>query len=287
MAACSIDPALTALIASHQPAALSAGSFLPLAGLSGNSFLVGAGEARLLVRRTPPLPLPWVDRQREYRQLRQLYGSGLAPQALAWQAPWLLLRWQPGTPLTAAALPSRLPELAQLLTRLHHQPLSGWRFSLPALLARYWQLCRIHPPQWLRAWQRLRRRGAPRPLRLARLHMDVHAGNLLDDDGQLRLIDWEYAGDGDVALELAAICAATPLPAEDRARFIADYAQHNRLSVSALTAAMHRWQPWLALLMACWYQLRAEQAGGRDARQRAAAGWQALDTCKPFADPLS
>ena len=34
--------------------------------------------------------------------------------------------------------------------------------------------------------------------------MDVHAGNIVHGEAGLRLIDWEYAGDGDVALELAA-----------------------------------------------------------------------------------
>ncbi len=34
--------------------------------------------------------------------------------------------------------------------------------------------------------------------------MDVHAGNYSYESG-LRLIDWEYAGDGDIALELAAV----------------------------------------------------------------------------------
>ena len=35
------------------------------------------------------------------------------------------------------------------------------------------------------------------------LHMDVHAGNLVHSASGLKLIDWEYAGDGDIALELA------------------------------------------------------------------------------------
>ncbi len=42
-------------------------------------------------------------------------------------------------------------------------------------------------------------------MRLAPLHMDVHAGNIVHTAGGLRLIDWEYAGDGDIALELAAV----------------------------------------------------------------------------------
>jgi aminoglycoside phosphotransferase (APT) family kinase protein len=38
--------------------------------------------------------------------------------------------------------------------------------------------------------------------------MDVHAGNIVHTKAGLRLIDWEYAGDGDIALELAAVWIA-------------------------------------------------------------------------------
>jgi aminoglycoside phosphotransferase (APT) family kinase protein len=38
--------------------------------------------------------------------------------------------------------------------------------------------------------------------------MDVHAGNIIHSESGLRLIDWEYAGDGDIALELAAVWIA-------------------------------------------------------------------------------
>lgn len=36
-------------------------------------------------------------------------------------------------------------------------------------------------------------------LRLGPLHMDVHGDNIVRTASGLRLIDWEYAGDGDIA----------------------------------------------------------------------------------------
>lgn len=97
--------------------------------------------------------------------------------------------------------------LTNLLYDVHQQPRFGWRVTLAPLLAQYWQTCdpARRTPRWLRWHQRLRRRGEPRPLRLAPLHMDVHAGNIIHSEFGLRLIDWEYAGDGDIALELAAV----------------------------------------------------------------------------------
>ena len=103
-----------------------------------------------------------------------------------------------------------------------HLPRFGWRVSLGPLLAQYWQ--RSDParrtPRWLRWHQRLCRRGEPRPLRLAPLHMDVHAGNIIHSDAGLKLIDWEYAGDGDIALELAAVWIAP----DERRQLVAAYA---------------------------------------------------------------
>jgi thiamine kinase len=101
--------------------------------------------------------------------------------------------------------------------------------------------------------------------------MDVHAGNLIADEKGLHLIDWEYAADGDVALELAALCAADP---EQASRWLEAYAQAACLSPAALARQVARWQPWLRLLMASWYQLRAEQSGDAALQQLAQQSWQ-------------
>lgn len=65
-------------------------------------------------------------------------------------------------------------------------------------------------------------RGEPLPLRLAPLHMDVHAGNPVHSRDGLRLIDWEYAGDGDIAMELAAVWTGSE---HQRRELVAEYAR--------------------------------------------------------------
>jgi thiamine kinase len=104
---------------------------------------------------------------------------------------------------------SSLPDshnLAALLYDLHRCPPFGWRLNLLPLLETYWQQCLPSRRTlfWLQQLKARRRQGEPLPLRLAPLHMDVHAGNLVHSQDGLRLIDWEYAGDGDIAMELAA-----------------------------------------------------------------------------------
>lgn len=276
MAASNIDRALQGLIRQHQPAAMAAGCFYPLNGLTGLSGRVSCGQQQWLARRIPAQPVPFISRRREWRLLRGLAASGLAPQALAINQHWLLLEWLPGETLPEAAFVARQPELLALVTRLHHQPLSGYRLRLLPLLHHYWQQCSQRHPRWLRRLRQLARRGEPAPLRLALLHMDIHPGNLLVQPTGLRLIDWEYAADGDVALELAAMIGGNGLSHAQGQYLLSEYAAANQLDPDVLARQVRRWQPWLRLLMASWYQLRWEQSGDPALRQLAASAWRQI-----------
>lgn len=48
-----------------------------------------------------------------------------------------------------------------------------------------------------------RRAALPRPVRLAACHHDLHHRNFIDDGRKLLAVDWEYAGPGDPAADLA------------------------------------------------------------------------------------
>ncbi len=74
--------------------------------------------------------------------------------------------------------------------------------------------------------KRLRKAREPRPLSLSPLHMDVHAGNLVHSASGLKLIDWEYAGDGDIALELAAVWVENT---EQHRQLVNDYATRAKI----------------------------------------------------------
>lgn len=273
----SIDPALSRLIKQRFPAERSAGSFFPLHGLTGLTAKVELERATLLARhQRQDNPVPGVDRQREYRILRKLSGCHLAPAACGYADNWLLLGWQPGEALSEEAFPGALDAVIGELARLHQQPLSGYPLQLQKLLERYWQLSRPARRHygWLRALQRLQRRGEPKPLRRALLHMDVHPGNLIRQQNSLRLIDWEYASDGDVALELAALVAGNALDAEQQRALTERYAALQRLDAARLRQQMARWQPWLTLLAASWYELRWQQSGEQTFYTLAAQAWQ-------------
>lgn len=82
MATPSIDPSLETLLRQYHPAGLSAGCFLSLPGLSGQSVKITLPDVTLVARQQPRQPLPFVDRRREYRVLKN------------WQpGTWYYLRW--------------------------------------------------------------------------------------------------------------------------------------------------------------------------------------------------
>lgn len=273
MPASPIDPSLLQLVRQYQPADISAGCFLPLSGLSHHSLKIILPERTLLARQQPLTPLPFVDRRREFRVLKKLSAGGVVARPLGYNQHWLLLSWQPGEMLTCQQFSEHFREICQALAELHHQPLTGYRLSLTALLEDYWQLCRQKTHHWLQYWQRLKSRGEPSPLRLVPLHMDIHAGNVLRVSQRCCFIDWEYSADGDIALDLAVICLNDPA---NEMQWINYYAEITGVEPGQFSRQIERWKPWLRLLMACWYQLRAEQTDSPQMQGLARQHWQNL-----------
>ena len=262
---------LQSVIEKYLPAAQAAGCFSQLEGLSGGSLHFNLGTNEYVARHQLTAPMPGVSLARQYRALKRIpYGIGSIPVCLA--QGWLIVEWLSGE--VKSELPS-LQTLTSLLYDLHHQPCFGWRISLLPLLDFYWQnaLPARRSLQWLRLLKKMKQQGEPKPLRLAPLHMDVHAGNLVHQPEGIKLIDWEYAGDGDVALELAAIVAANNIESQP---LIRAYAQLSHLSMATLGQQVERWRPWVTLLMASWYECRWRQTQDRTFITLADEAWSQL-----------
>lgn len=207
---------------------------------------------------------------RHYRVLQRL-PDGVGPRPLSFRRSALVHRWLEGD---SGQLPE-MSELAVLLARLHRGQLFGWRIEIESLIARYWNEAAPERRSfyWLRCWRHLRRQGLPTPLRVAPLHMDVHAGNLVATTAGWRLIDWEYAGDGDIALELA---AADLSPAQRR-QLVAAYAPLAHLSAERLAWQVKRWRPWVNILVLAWFEWRWQQTQAPQFKAWADAGWRDLE----------
>lgn len=243
------------------------------AGLSGASCIIEHAGHRLVLRQSHNALATPAHFRRQYHALRHL-PADIAPQPSFYSPGWMAVDYLAGDIKTA--LPAA-PALAAMLYHLHQQPTFGWRITLMPLLEQYWLQASPsrRTPLWLRWHKRLLNRGEPRPLRLAPLHMDVHAGNIVHTRVGSRLLDWEYAGDGDVALELASVW--TDGDAERQA-LLAAYARVAQLNLTQLRRQVKRWRPWVLMLMAGWFELRWQQSQDKQFITLADEVWRQLET---------
>lgn len=260
------EAALRQLMENRQPAINTAGCrFSPVQGLTGESWRIDCEGVRLLARhQSAEKSALGVSRQREARLLRRS-GSGLGPQVLIQNKQWIILEWLEGDVVTSKAFDAlnQRGELAALMVVLHQRPLSGTRLNLHRQFAGYWQRLdrRRLTPAWLRWQQHYMQAVPPAPLQLAPLHMDVHPGNLIAGNSGLRLIDWEYAADGDVALDIAALFRSNGWENAQQRHFLQHYAQHGYRDMRRLHAQVQRWLPWVDYLMLMWFEVRWQQSG--------------------------
>ncbi|WP_145595304.1 thiamine kinase [Yersinia aleksiciae] len=269
MAQSSADPALHALIESINPAVKIADyQISPVSGLTGESWRITAPNIDWLAREQSVQKMQLgVNRRRERKLLRQVAGSDFSPTIIAANSHWLVVNWLEGDVVTSLQFIelSDNGQLAQLLTRLHGLPASGYRLDLRAQLIRYGDL--IDParrsPDWLRLQQDFLRRPQPQPIKLAPMHMDIHPGNLLITTTGLKLIDWEYAADGDIALDIAALFRGNNWPLPQQQTFLQHYcgSRSGYHDAVRLSRQIQRWLPWIDYLMLMWFEVRWQQTG--------------------------
>jgi thiamine kinase len=266
MAPLHTEAALRRLIERELPAVKTAGCrFSPVQGLTGESWRIEGEGVQLLARQqSAEKSALGVSRRREARVLCRV-GKDIGPQVLAQNNQWIILQWLTGDVVTETGF-ARLNEggnLAELLAGLHQRPPSGYPLSLHRQFTRYWQQLdpRRLTPAWLKLHQRFLRRRPPTPLKLAPLHMDIHPGNLIAQGQGLRLIDWEYAADGDIALDIAALFRGNAWSPADQQQFLRHYARIGYSNLPLLSTQVQRWLPWVDYLMLLWFEVRWQQTG--------------------------
>ncbi|WP_283603010.1 phosphotransferase [Serratia proteamaculans] len=266
MAPLHTEAALRRLIENQLPAVKTAGCrFSPVQGLTGESWRIEGEGVQLLARQqSAEKSALGVSRRREARMLCRA-GKGIGPQVLAQNNQWIILQWLDGDVVTEAGFAqlNECGDLAELMAGLHRQPLSGYSLNLQRQFAHYWP--QLDPqrltPAWLRLHQHFLHRRPPMPLKRAPLHMDIHPGNLIADGDRLRLIDWEYAADGDIALDIAALFRGNAWMPADQQRYLQHYVRTGYSDLPLLRAQVQRWLPWVDYLMLLWFEVRWQQTG--------------------------
>jgi thiamine kinase len=259
---------LQQLIEKYYPAVNTAGFRLsPVAGLTGESWKISSVAGNLLARHQSfDKQIAGANRRRESAILRHVARQKSGPCVRLYSPPWLIVDWIDGTPLTEQdfATPATRQALSRTLVNLHQLPPSGYRLNLQQQFALYWQHIdrRRLTPRWLRLHQKMISQTPPAPLKLALVHMDIHGGNVLNTPDGVRLIDWEYAANADIALELAAIVRGNGWSAQQQNLFIREYVNAGGYQdIKLLQQQVNRWIPWVDYLMLMWFEVRWQQTG--------------------------
>ncbi|MFS1539377.1 MAG: phosphotransferase [Candidatus Phlomobacter fragariae] len=236
-----------------------------LSGYSGGSFYAEATENIKLIARFAGKKqrLLGINRQKERKILRQFTQFMAAPKALAANNDWLLLEWMEGKVVTdtAYSLFELYQPLSYILASLYSHPLSGYSLQLKQHLAGYWY--QIDPqrlsPYWLNLHHFFQHSRQPKTSKKVLAHLDIHSGNvLLAKDGSLKLLDWEYAADCDLAFALATLFATNDWDKNAQNQFLQHYCQqtHAYNDFYKLTQQIVLWQPWVNYMRMMWYEVR-------------------------------
>ena len=148
-----------------------------------------------------------VNRQRELSLLRHLQGLNGVPKLLGASEYWLLMpRYCEYETLSSQALLEIVAQLQATQSPDDHKQL--WRIQYESLWQQYADICPSLPnSKPLLSLLSQVQDGFNRLPELPRVlvHHDLHPGNVMQENGQLVLIDWEYAGVGCAWVDLVAL----------------------------------------------------------------------------------
>ena len=183
-----------------------------------------------------------IDRRAEHEASLAAAAVGVGPEVVAFVEPegYLVTRFIEGDVVVPEAMrePEPLRRVAQALKAVHAGPPIPARFDSFRVVEAYASTAAAHGVAIPAAFERARDvatrvervRGAvpERPC-----HNDLLTANFIDDGTRIRIVDWEYAGMGDVYFDLANFAANNDLPAEETTELLRAYfgtltAEHGR-----------------------------------------------------------
>lgn len=201
-------------------------------GITNRNYRVDAG-GKSYVLRIPGAnaELLGINREYEYRTQTIAGEIGLAPEVVAFIEPegYLVTRFIEGRPIPAEEIrePKNLARIAALLNEIHSMPSIPGVFSPFMVVRSYAKIAHEHnvtfPEKfdWLISQMEDAEAAMQNTSRIQRpCHNDLLNGNFLLGN-KLYVLDWEYAGMGDVFFDLANFSNNHEL-SEDEDRFLLD-----------------------------------------------------------------
>jgi thiamine kinase-like enzyme len=204
-------------------------------GLTNQNFRVDIGGDAFVVRLAgADTELLGIDRRHEFAASVAAAAAGVGPEVIHFieSEGCLVTRFVEGRPVAPEAMrrPDNLQRVAAALRAIHTMPPIPGTFSPFRVVEAYDRTARAHgvdtfPENY--AWL-LERKAMietaflQEPFSPCPCHNDLLNANFLDD-GQLRVLDWEYAGMGDAGFDLANFSVNHELSDEEDRLLLADY----------------------------------------------------------------
>ena len=173
-----------------------------------------------------------IDRRVEYEASLAAAAVGVGPEVIAFVEPegYLVTRFIGGAVVEPEAIreAEALRRVAQSLRAVHAGPPIAARFDSFRVVEAYAATAATHgitvPPAYERARETaalVERARGPVPERPC--HNDLLTANFIDDGGRIRIVDWEYAGMGDVFFDLANFAVNNGLSDDDDTALLRAY----------------------------------------------------------------
>jgi thiamine kinase-like enzyme len=218
-----------------------------LGGITNANYFVDLGDEQVVVR----IPgentsLLGIDRRHETTANQLASSIGIAPEVLdrSESEGWMVTRFLPGRPITAAELTREpmLGELAATLRRLHHAGSIAMNFNPYSIIRQYHEIALsrdvVEPFDYPAALEILERIEEVRAFRATSFcHNDLLNANFIYD-GAIRILDWEYAGMGDPFFDLANFSVNHDLPPASDELLLTHYFGHCDSGLLAVLALM-------------------------------------------------
>jgi thiamine kinase-like enzyme len=183
-------------------------------GITNSNFRIDVGgEAFVLRIAGADTELLGINREHEYSANLTAGKLGIAPEVYYFIRPegYLVTRFIPGRPILPAELcqPENLRRVMELVRRIHGMPEIPGRFDVFRIISEYSEIVRRYQvtiprdfSSMLERMQAAEKALKLHPLALRPCHNDLLNANFLLTD-QLYILDWEYAGMGDIFFDLA------------------------------------------------------------------------------------
>jgi thiamine kinase-like enzyme len=182
-------------------------------GITNRNFKVDVGEESFVLRiGGKGTELLGIDRSVEHAASLAAAEAAVGPEVVAFVEPegYLVTRFLEGRPIPPEEMRTgeRIREVAPVLRRIHERAAIPGRFDSFEVVEAYRATTEEHgvrvPAGFHIAKERadeIQHARGPQPLRPC--HNDLLNANFIDDGASIRIVDWEYAGMGDVFFDLA------------------------------------------------------------------------------------